>query len=1310
MADSVAIASKDHHLFKSLATACLLSPCSEVAHRDEHKDIQRRHNYPTDLDGLYQPISQERATIAITASQPMAADLIGYSRRQEIGTLTYSNPNATFSLSPQPISWGEIGSLDFYIVNIGNAASGPYSVGFYLSTDANISTSDILLGNGNLPSIPIQQPVVGYNVSLQMPAFRPAGPAGNYYIGMILDVFNTVAENNEANNSNQGGGRDMVAVTVLPPVAGVTDSIGSSTDKIMSFGSIVNDGIDNASATHALTLSNTAAKSLLKVAQGGVRLASGVNFKIKNILSNNLSQAVNTTSGSSFLAANSTETWTILLTFDPTANGNLSDTLIIETDDPVNPVINVALSGVGLGRGNLSITDSLAAANDQKLDFGDTATDGSGGQFKTATLKLVNNGSGPLTINQNSITLPTGPFTVASIVSSTQGVINLASGAKTLAAASAESWAVSIRFDPTMTGQAQQSLSIASDDADTPIANVTLMGSGLLPAKIAVTDTVAPQNDRLIDFGAVHADGVNLQLARQSVLVTNAGQLPLIVNQNGLSLLNGSQYRIESVNSSLKGSVDLASGSASIAPNASETWTVSVAFDPVLAGNQIDSLRISSNDLTSPLTSVSLSGTGLNQGALVVRDSDPPLDDRSQSFGAILQDGPGGRKTTRSLQLSNVGNQDLLIGLNGIGLQGGTNFRVASIVSSTAGAINLATEARSLMARSAEIWTVAVEFDPTATGSLADTLRILSNDPQQPTTTVALSGVGALPQVKALSPSRVLNASAGNVYSIDWAGQYAPGNAVYSLYYDTDRNPSSGLIQIAANLPQSISSYRWQLPTSLVGGAYTIYVAMNEAGVPGIQAGSYADGSIVIDAAGTDRLLSAPVTDASTYTLTTRVNGIEVKSTQTLAPGTNLVYQTTGGSTREYRINRVATLVDADHSDYDELGNLTATIDADGKKTIYTYDQLSRLTGTKHADGENVAYTYDPAGNLLSMQDGSGWQFYTYDVRDRLTSVTYSLTNTPTDPTALRIGYEYDLSNRLTALIYPSGKRVEYGYTAAGKLNRVTEKTTGQADWVTTYSYSATSGLLLKTTRPNNTETSYGYDANGRLTDIHHKRTDTQATVLRYTYTLDASGRRTGVVVTTETGVRAEKYGYDDFNRLREVSYSDDNGTIDATDRVVRYGYDKNDRRLTQTTFANGVGAGATESLSYAYGFENRLLTVTDQNGVVQERYFYDQQGNQVQKVTPTQTTRSTYDSRNLLTSVGDGSSHIQYVYDGAGRRVAEITNGVTNRLINDPSQSIFQVLEERQQNGAINADYSYGLEPPRSGKMTRLSIAHLGA
>ena len=43
------------------------------------------------------------------------------------------------------------------------------------------------------------------------------------------------------------------------------------------------------------------------------------------------------------------------------------------------------------------------------------------GVFKTATLSLVNNGSGPLTINQNGISVPAGQFSVTGIVSNTQG-------------------------------------------------------------------------------------------------------------------------------------------------------------------------------------------------------------------------------------------------------------------------------------------------------------------------------------------------------------------------------------------------------------------------------------------------------------------------------------------------------------------------------------------------------------------------------------------------------------------------------------------------------------------------------------------------------------------------------------------------------------------------------------------------------------------------------------------------------------------------------------------------------------------------
>ncbi|MFM6629413.1 MAG: CARDB domain-containing protein [Microcystis panniformis] len=241
----------------------------------------------------------------------MAADLIGYSPYD----------NATFRLSPQPISWGEMATVTVYIANIGNVASGQFAVGLYLSTDSTITTTDTFLGSISLPSISAQY-WDGWNLNFQMPSSRPAGPIGNYHIGMILDSNNVVPEDNESNNSNQGGGRDLVAVTVLPPVASVADSVGSSTDKAMSFGSIINDGKGNASVSYALTLSNSAAKSLLKIPQNGVRLASGANFKISNILSNKCSQAVNVSTGSSLIAANSSETWTIVVTFDPTANGS----------------------------------------------------------------------------------------------------------------------------------------------------------------------------------------------------------------------------------------------------------------------------------------------------------------------------------------------------------------------------------------------------------------------------------------------------------------------------------------------------------------------------------------------------------------------------------------------------------------------------------------------------------------------------------------------------------------------------------------------------------------------------------------------------------------------------------------------------------------------------------------------------------------------------------------------------------------------------------------------------------------------------
>ena len=135
------------------------------------------------------------------------------------------------------------------------------------------------------------------------------------------------------------------------------------------------------------------------------------------------------------------------------------------------------------------------------------------------------------------------------------------------------------------------------------------------------------------------------------------------------------------------------------------------------------------------------------------------------------------------------------------------------------------------------------------------------------------------------------------------------------------------------------------------------------------------------------------------------------------------------------------------------------------------------------------------------------------------------------------------------------------------------------------------------------------------------------------------------------------------------------------------------------STFPTGVAAGASQVLTYSYGAENRLNTITDQNGVVQDQYFYNWRGDEVADVTPTKTTRYTYDSRDLLTEVDDGTNQTTYAYDGAGRRIGQTVNGVTTRYIVDPSSQDFQALENVNSTGGASASFTYG--------SNRISVAY---
>jgi hypothetical protein len=98
--------------------------------------------------------------------------------------------------SPTSVAAGSQTSFEFTFMNIGRTNSGSFAIGFYLSTDTNITTSDILLGTNTGASA-----VAGGLVTGARTVTIPSSVApGFYWMGVLLDKNGNVAEQSESNN------------------------------------------------------------------------------------------------------------------------------------------------------------------------------------------------------------------------------------------------------------------------------------------------------------------------------------------------------------------------------------------------------------------------------------------------------------------------------------------------------------------------------------------------------------------------------------------------------------------------------------------------------------------------------------------------------------------------------------------------------------------------------------------------------------------------------------------------------------------------------------------------------------------------------------------------------------------------------------------------------------------------------------------------------------------------------------------------------------------------------------------------------
>jgi YD repeat-containing protein len=323
----------------------------------------------------------------------------------------------------------------------------------------------------------------------------------------------------------------------------------------------------------------------------------------------------------------------------------------------------------------------------------------------------------------------------------------------------------------------------------------------------------------------------------------------------------------------------------------------------------------------------------------------------------------------------------------------------------------------------------------------------------------------------------------------------------------------------------------------------------------------------------------------------------------------------------------------------DAAGNRTRQTDARSAVTNYTYDALNRLTAATYPSDSalNISYVYDepnttthcqvsyPIGRLTTMTDESGSTVYCYDHRGNVLQKSVMIANFKYTP-----AYEYTVADRLSAINYPDGARVEYTRDSLGRITMVKVRPTLGGTLTTVVS--------TVTYRPFGPAATYTFAAGAQslaLTyDQNYWLTDVGGSVLNLHFCRDGVANITRLQTATPacTGTAMEQYVYDALYRLKQVQ--DGSGSL-----VEGYAYNLTGDRLSKTA------DGTTTPYGYPNPFtSHHLLTVGS------DSRDYDNAGNQMHGSTNSR--NLTFDASNRLvayTTTGLPGITANYDYNGRG-------------------------------------------------------------
>lgn len=440
------------------------------------------------------------------------------------------------------------------------------------------------------------------------------------------------------------------------------------------------------------------------------------------------------------------------VSFAPKSAGAKAAAMIVSSNDPDTPDASIPIRGDG--------TEQNVAVSPEEKDFGAVVT----GERALQAFTVSNTGTADLVI---------GELSLSGADSAQFRRENDACSGRTLSPGSI--CTVDIAFSPSSGGPKNAALSVPSDDPDTPVININLMGSGITAPHLTLSATS-------VVFGINQVDTAEDD-AVQVITVVSNGTMELGIGS--VSLSNKADFSITANNCS----------NAKLPFSSQTSCRISVRFNPSAVGARSGHITIPSNSgnpagAITAVHTVSLSGAGIRQGFAVLPEN---LD-----FGTVLLpdyataglgDGctdMGDGKVSCRVRINNTGTQTLA---NFIVSSGG-RFSVAP---SSISALDAGSTADVIVTYESEAAKTAHTGVLTVTsGNITRTVSLAGSTNRRPDAPVNQSpaaGETTSSLTPRLQASKILDSEGdghrSSIWQISTAPGFAPGTMVFRGQEDT---------------------------------------------------------------------------------------------------------------------------------------------------------------------------------------------------------------------------------------------------------------------------------------------------------------------------------------------------------------------------------------------------------------------------------------------------------------------------------------------------------------------------------------------